>query len=83
VNGTPGRAHVAVPNKCTKTWGCRKTASVSSTELCLGEIKDKAAPRVTFWGLDYLDGFLGSPASTVHASVHDRREWTKGSRCRK
>jgi hypothetical protein len=54
--------------------------SVSSTELRLGEIKDKAAPRVAFWGLNYLDRFFGTPASTVHTSGPDRRERTKWSR---
>jgi hypothetical protein len=54
--------------------------SVSSTELRLGEIEDKAATRVTFWRLNHLDRFFGTPASTIHASVCDRRERAKGSR---
>ena len=48
-----------------------KKQSVSSTELRLGEIKNKAATRVTFRGLDYLDRFFESPARTLHASVRD------------
>jgi hypothetical protein len=55
--------------------------SVSSTELRLREIKDKAAPRVAFWRLDYLDRlFVRIPASTVHASGPHRGERTKWSR---
>jgi hypothetical protein len=87
VNGTTRRARRARPAfnrylKCGDPAG-RKTAqrwSVSSTELRLGEIKDKAAPRVTLWGFDHLDRFFATPASTVHASGRDRRERTNGSR---
>jgi hypothetical protein len=77
--GTRGCAH----DENVEMTESPKTKSVSSTELCLCEVKDEAAPGVALWWLDYLNGFLVSPVSAVRASVHDRREWTKGSRGRK
>lgn len=83
--GTRGCARVWCPISIRKRGddGTAPNQSVSSTELCLCEVKDEAAPGVAFWWLDYLDGFLVSPVSAVRASVHDRREWTEGPRSRK
>jgi len=71
----------------TKPWTSRKgnhpcaspKESVLSTELRLREVKDKAAPREIFGGLDDFHGFLDGPAGAVRNSGRDRREWTKGS----
>jgi hypothetical protein len=53
--------------------------SFLSTELCLREIEDKAAPGVILWWLDDFHGFLGGPTRAVHdRRRRNRGEWTKG-----
>jgi hypothetical protein len=54
-----------------------REASVSSTELRLREIEDKAAPGVILWRLYDFDRFLGGPASG--GVGRDRSEWTQRS----
>ena len=48
-----------------------KKKSVLPTELCLCEVKDKAASGVIFWRLDDFNGFLCGSARGIHVGGRD------------